>query len=285
MKPDAKYQTTVTEGIFGKSMQIFMAYKFIRILTTPFNKTRAFELGAIDEEGHLTMRIREMTPEQKESVGVYTRMVWKVKRLLGKLPFGRSRLASYAAALWFLKESQNEPYAHELEKAMQRVYRPNLLTEGVESFEPLHPDTIYTLTKPICDLDGAVMASEGLKFKIQPTPPICNVVYTGEAIDGTTIFPVTSEDVATNSSGGGSIAGVGDGSPPKPAGWLGTRPIFDVDDKTYCDCINGRPARKHYKKYIENPNLRQAVQKQGRKKDTYGVILRHKDTGGMIPFK
>ena len=35
------------------------------------------------------------------------RLVWKLKRLMEKVPFGKSRLASYAAALWLIKE-ENE---------------------------------------------------------------------------------------------------------------------------------------------------------------------------------
>ena len=34
------------------------------------------------------------------------RLVWKLKRLMEKVPFGKSRLASYAAALWLIKEEK-----------------------------------------------------------------------------------------------------------------------------------------------------------------------------------
>ena len=33
------------------ALDIFVAYKFIKILTTPFKKTDAYKLGIIDDEG------------------------------------------------------------------------------------------------------------------------------------------------------------------------------------------------------------------------------------------
>ena len=38
---------------------------------------------------------------------MFDRLVWKLKRLLEKISFGRTRLASYAAALWLIKEERN----------------------------------------------------------------------------------------------------------------------------------------------------------------------------------
>jgi len=35
------------------ALDIFVAYKFIKILTTPFDKTDAYKLGLIDEKGKI----------------------------------------------------------------------------------------------------------------------------------------------------------------------------------------------------------------------------------------
>ena len=35
----------------GRAIDLFVTYRFIKLLVTPFNKTDAFELGIIDEKG------------------------------------------------------------------------------------------------------------------------------------------------------------------------------------------------------------------------------------------
>ena len=37
-------------------MLIFVTYRFLKLLTTPFKKTDAFKLGIIDEKGHRILK-------------------------------------------------------------------------------------------------------------------------------------------------------------------------------------------------------------------------------------
>ena len=86
---------------------LYFLYKFIRILTTPFNESEAYQLGIIDEKGKiLKKKSRLKGSEEKEAYTLMHGFTWKMKRLLEKIPFGKSRLASYAAALWFIKEEK-----------------------------------------------------------------------------------------------------------------------------------------------------------------------------------
>ena len=79
----------------------------MRILTTPFASTEAFKLGIIDEKGKiLKKKSRLKTIAEKDAYTMMHRLVWKLKRLMEKVPFGKSRLASYAAALWLIKEEK-----------------------------------------------------------------------------------------------------------------------------------------------------------------------------------
>ena len=83
-----------------------MTYRFIRALVTPFNKTKAFEFGIIDADGNPLRKKKDLeTREEKNSYTVYDRLIFKLKRLMGKIPGGSTRLASYAAALWLIKEN------------------------------------------------------------------------------------------------------------------------------------------------------------------------------------
>ena len=100
--------TVLKEGVVGGALNLYFIYKFLRILTTPFASTEAFKLGIIDEKGKiLKKKSRLKTIEEKEAYTMMHRLVWKLKRLMEKVPFGKTRLASYAAALWLIKE-ENE---------------------------------------------------------------------------------------------------------------------------------------------------------------------------------
>ena len=90
------------------ALNLYFIYKFLRILTTPWEKTEAFELGIIDGKGNILKKKRELkSHEEKMSYTLMHRLVWKLKRLLEKIPFGKSRLASYATALWLIKEGKD----------------------------------------------------------------------------------------------------------------------------------------------------------------------------------
>jgi|ETNmetMinimDraft_2_1059921.scaffolds.fasta_scaffold25651_2 hypothetical protein len=92
-------------GLIAGAVDLYMTYKFLRILTQPFDKTDAFRLGIIDENGKILKKRKELkTSNEKNAYTIFHRLIWKIKKLMGKLPFGKTRLASYAAALWFVKE-------------------------------------------------------------------------------------------------------------------------------------------------------------------------------------
>lgn len=86
----------------GFVVDIFMVYQFIKRLVTPFDQTPAYRLGLIDAEGKKLRKAQ--TPEEKQALGYFDRLVFNLKRLLGVLPAGKTTLASYAAALLLLRE-------------------------------------------------------------------------------------------------------------------------------------------------------------------------------------
>lgn len=81
-----------------------IALKVLYMLVTPFEKTDAFKRGVIDRDGKLLVKIKDQTPEQREVYDYLDRLVFNLKRLIGKIPGGKSLLASYIAALYLIKE-------------------------------------------------------------------------------------------------------------------------------------------------------------------------------------
>ena len=95
-------------GIVSRTADLFYAFRFLKLLVTPWDKTEAYELGVIDDSGKVIKKAQDRkTPQEKSSYTVFHRLVFNVKRLLQKAPGGGSRLASYAAALFLIKEHTN----------------------------------------------------------------------------------------------------------------------------------------------------------------------------------
>jgi len=88
-------------------VDLFLVFSFIKRLVTPFNKWAAFKEGIIDAKGNILVRRRDFTKaSQRKAFGIFDQLILNLKKLLAKLPGGQTRLASYAAALWLIKESE-----------------------------------------------------------------------------------------------------------------------------------------------------------------------------------
>lgn len=87
-------------GLLSKAADTIYAFRFLKLLTTPFNKTKAFELGIIDAKGKVLKKSRELkTAEEKSAYTHFHRLVFNIKKVIPGSTFG-----SYAAALFLLKE-------------------------------------------------------------------------------------------------------------------------------------------------------------------------------------
>jgi hypothetical protein len=86
------------------AVDLFITYKFIKLLVTPWKKTEAYDAGVIDSSGKLLVKVKDQTSAQKKTYTIFERLVFNIKRILEKIPFGKSKVASYAAALFLLKE-------------------------------------------------------------------------------------------------------------------------------------------------------------------------------------
>ena len=73
-------------------------------MSTPFEEWDAYKLGLIDKNGKKLKQAK--TSEEKEAMSLIYILARNLKRILEKLPFGKSKLTSYAAALFLLKEAQ-----------------------------------------------------------------------------------------------------------------------------------------------------------------------------------
>lgn len=100
-------------SIIKRAGDLVYTFRFLRLLTTPFEETEAYKRGIITADGKRVRDFNMSSMENRESFkNYYTpfhRLVFNVKRLMSLAPGGSSRLASYAAALYLIKEKYNIP--------------------------------------------------------------------------------------------------------------------------------------------------------------------------------
>jgi len=95
----------LNEGIV---IDTFLLYQFLKRLATPFDNWKAFKLGIIDERGKVLRKRKTLkTKNEKDSFGLFDILVLNLKKIMEKLPLGKTRLGSFAAALFLIKEHQN----------------------------------------------------------------------------------------------------------------------------------------------------------------------------------
>lgn len=89
-------------GILSKSADLVYTLRFLRLLTTPWEETNAYKEGLIDAEGNKLKK--PFTEKEKSVYNTFHRLVFNIKKLINKAPGGKSKLASYASALFLIKE-------------------------------------------------------------------------------------------------------------------------------------------------------------------------------------
>lgn len=86
----------------------YIVYRFVRLLTTPWDETDAFKLGVVDATGKLMADTDKLTGAQSKAYSLFDRLVFNIKRLIEKLPGGKSKIGTYAAALYLFKEQMGD---------------------------------------------------------------------------------------------------------------------------------------------------------------------------------
>ena len=87
-----------------RALDTVITFRVLKLLTTPWVDQAAYKVGLIDDKGKRLKKEKINTPERKNSYTFLHRLVFNLKRLIELLPLGRARLASYAAALFLIKE-------------------------------------------------------------------------------------------------------------------------------------------------------------------------------------
>jgi len=93
-------------GQASRGADLYFVFRFLRLLTMDYKKTDAFKFGIIDNKGKALRKSADLESiKEKASYTMLHRMVFKIRRLMEKVPGGR--FVNYAAALFLLKEQKD----------------------------------------------------------------------------------------------------------------------------------------------------------------------------------
>ena len=184
----------------GRAIDLFVTYRFLKLLTTPFEKTEAFKLGIIDENGNRIMQkgikkpqVPLVTSQEKNAYTILHKLVFNIKKIFAKVPGLRTKVGTYAAALFLLKdtfkESVNDPdmFEKEFMKYLKEndIEFDNSISEEVIGFGEILPKGEYVLVNDILNKEEEELsAKKGDKVvAFDDESPIDTVL-------GVEIFPV-----------------------------------------------------------------------------------------------
>ena len=184
----------------GRAIDLFVTYRFLKLLTTPFEDQDAFKLGVIDEKGN---RIRQpkstkpavelSTTELRNSYTILHKLVFNIKKIFAKVPGLRTKVGTYAASLFLLKDTFKESVSDPdiFEKEFMKYLRENNIefdddiSEQVIGFGELLPKGNYVLINDILNKEEEELsAKKGDKvIAYEDESPVDTVL-------GVEIFPV-----------------------------------------------------------------------------------------------
>jgi hypothetical protein len=188
----------------GRAIDLFVTYRFIKLLTTPFEKTDAYKLGIIDEKGNRIMPppkggVRQTKPAtlgttaEKNAYTILHKLVFNIKKLFSKVPGLRTKVGTYAAALFLLKDTFKESVddADMFEKEFMKYLKEegveldNSISEEVIGFGEVLPKGEYVLVNDILNKEEEELsAKKGDKvISYDDEAPIDTVL-------GVEIFPI-----------------------------------------------------------------------------------------------
>ena len=187
----------------GRAIALFVTYRFLRLLTTPFEKTDAYKFGIIDDKGNRIKKPNSSKPavelntsELKNSYTILHKLVFNIKKLFAKVPGLRTKVGTYASALFLLKDTFKEHVEDPdmFEKQFMKYLKENdvefddSISEEVIGFGEIIPKGEYVLVNDILNKEEEELsAKKGDKvIAFDDEPPIDTVL-------GVEIFPVIND--------------------------------------------------------------------------------------------
>ena len=146
-------------------VDIYVLYRIIKDLATPFDKTDAFKTGLIDKKGERLRdstgkKVKAETKAQKKADNYYFRFIRNLKRLMSKVGLG-SRLATFAAAMFLIKEEMEKKHTLTEDGFKDEDLVLEEIVKGIRFLEKNSHKQYNQLCEEIANTTGAAVAGTG----------------------------------------------------------------------------------------------------------------------------
>ena len=150
----------------SRVIDALVAYRVLKLLVTPFEKTQAFKFGIIDAKGKVLKKSKQIKdPKERNAYTLLIRFVFNLKRMLSKLGIRGPLGSATAAAIAFFKEEHGDN--PEVEREVYKYLKEQGFEfEISENYgEPLTEGT-YKVKHDIYNLDGDIVINidESVEF-------------------------------------------------------------------------------------------------------------------------
>ena len=225
----------------------YYAYKFIYLLTQRWEETKAYELGIIDGEGNELKKIRELkSQDEKRAYTKFHKLVFKLKKMLDKVPMSQSTIGRFATAIRLIKEeTECSLIEEEFSKVVELPKIAQLITEElqenqIEMFGYIFEDVdgeleLVDYLQEFTGVGGIEMGARPVKKKVEESDD----VFAGNA-------------------------------------------VFNCDSDTFQNCRLGKRKYLKYKTYVGEDEVGERIRQYGRQNPSKGIILKDSRTGAML---
>ena len=89
----------------GRFVDSIIAYRILKMLVTPFEDTDAFRQGIVDKDGKELKKMAQLnTVAERDAYTILHRLVFRLKRIVNKVPIENKKFLNLAAAYSLIKE-------------------------------------------------------------------------------------------------------------------------------------------------------------------------------------
>ena len=229
-------------------LDTLIAYKFIKIISTPWLDTEAYKLGILDANGKILKKRGTLTTTAERSAypSIFHTLCWNIKKILDRVPVInlKTRPGALIASVMLLRELCSKELSNPtvIDALVKEEFFKRGLSIDILSESAISPKTIpmgeYVIRGKEVVLDSDLLPiDECFGHPVYKTNGIYFVLSEARK--------KMEEDAPVNSVGGGAIAGTSAKSePPGPkGGWAALQKIRRRKNKSKVQIppMDGRP--------------------------------------------
>jgi hypothetical protein len=99
------------QGDITKVIGAFTVFKFIKLMSTPFNQMKAYKYGIIDSKGNFLKKTADLKKDsERQSVDIFNRLIINLKKIIEKVPDPKfkAQMKNIATAMILVKEESEK---------------------------------------------------------------------------------------------------------------------------------------------------------------------------------